>query len=182
MVCASDLAEGMVVRVEGQIYRVLKVESKAAAAKLGGVVKAELSNVTTGRLWEARFRPQERLEDLQVERRNMEFLFQDGDVCTFMDPNSFEQTEVACEILGPGVNFLQSGAVIALEFFSEQADQCCFTQYCRGSCPSHRSAFSFSAGQRVERGNAGQRDIHSRSFVHRARRASSGGSQDGSLH
>jgi len=120
MVCASDLAEGMVVRVEGQIYRVLKVESKAAAAKLGGVVKAELSNVTTGRLWEARFRPQERLEDLQVERRNMEFLFQDGDVCTFMDPNSFEQTEVACEILGPGVNFLQSGAVIALEFFQSK--------------------------------------------------------------
>jgi len=56
---ASELAEGMVIRVEGRVYRVLKVESKAAAAKLGGVVKAELSNVVTGRLWEARFRPQE---------------------------------------------------------------------------------------------------------------------------
>jgi translation elongation factor P/translation initiation factor 5A len=75
MATASELAEGMVIRVEGQVYRVLKVESKAAAAKLGGVVKAELSHVVTGRLWEARFRPQEHVEELQVERRNMEFLF-----------------------------------------------------------------------------------------------------------
>src|SRR5271169_658589 len=79
MVPASELTEGMVIRVEGQIYRVLKVQSKAAAAKLGGMVKAELSNVVTSRLWEARFRPQEHVqehvEDLQVERRNLEFLF-----------------------------------------------------------------------------------------------------------
>jgi len=54
----------MVIRVEGQIYRVLKVESKAAAAKLGGVVEAELSNVVTGCLWEARFRPQKERHNL----------------------------------------------------------------------------------------------------------------------
>jgi elongation factor P len=95
MISATELAQGMVVRVEDQICRVLKVEAKAAAAKLGGVVKAELSNVNTGRLREARFRPQERLEDLEITRRNMEFLFPDADNCTFMDPNSFEQIEVA---------------------------------------------------------------------------------------
>ena len=114
---ASELAEGMVIRVEGQIYRVLKVETKAAAAKLGGVVKAELSNVVTGRLWEARFRPQEHVEDLQVARRNMEFLFRAGETATFMDPGTFEQIEVPVELLGIAVNFLQSGATVPLEFF-----------------------------------------------------------------
>ncbi|HUO15087.1 MAG TPA: elongation factor P [Verrucomicrobiae bacterium] len=117
MVNASELLEGMVVRVEGQVYRVLEIESKAASAKLGGVVKAELSNVHTGRLWEARFRPQERLEDLQVERRNMEFLFHEGTSCTFMDASTFEQIEVPDDLLGAAVNFLSSGAVIPLEFF-----------------------------------------------------------------
>jgi elongation factor P len=117
MVNASELQQGMVVRVEGQVYRVLEVEAKAAAAKLGGVVKAELSNVMTGRLWEARFRPQERLEDLPVERRNMEFLFREGDACTFMDPNTFEQVEVPGEMLGRAVDFLQSGSSVPLEFF-----------------------------------------------------------------
>src|SRR5271157_1102094 len=117
MVTASELTHGMVVRVEGQVYRVLHAESKAAAAKLGGVVKAELSNVRTGRLWEARFRPQERVEELQVERRNMEFLFREGNTCTFMDPNTFEQVEVPGEILGLAVDFLQSGVAVPLEFF-----------------------------------------------------------------
>jgi len=114
---ASGLAEGKVIRVEGQIYRVLKVETKAAAAKLGGVVKAELSNVATGRLWEARFRPQEHVEELEVERRNMEFLFRAGETATFMDPGTFEQIEVPVELLGAAVNFLQSGATVLLEFF-----------------------------------------------------------------
>lgn len=114
---ASGLAEGKVIRVEGQIYRVLKVETKAAAAKLGGVVKAELSNVATGRLWEARFRPQEHVEELEVERRNMEFLFRAGETATFMDPGTFEQIEVPVELLGVAVNFLQSGATVPLEFF-----------------------------------------------------------------
>jgi elongation factor P len=117
MVYASELQPGMVVRVEGQVYRVVEVEAKAAAAKLGGVVKAELSNVSTGRLWEARFRPQERLEDLPVERRNMEFLFRDGTACTFMDPNTFEQVEVPGELLGRAADFLQSGSNVPLEFF-----------------------------------------------------------------
>jgi len=117
MVTASELQQGMIVRVEGQTYRVLSVEAKAAAAKLGGVVKAELSNVMTGRLWEARFRPQERLEDLAVERRNMEFLFRAGNTCTFMDPSTFEQVEVPDEMLGRAVDFLQSGSAVPLEFF-----------------------------------------------------------------
>lgn len=120
MISATELAQGMVVRVEDQIYRVLKVEAKAAAAKLGGVVKAELSNVNTGRLREVRFRPQERLEDLEITRRNMEFLFRDADNFTFMDPNSFEQIEVPSAIVGSAADFLQSGAAVPVEFFEDK--------------------------------------------------------------
>ena len=115
MATASELTYGMVVRVEGQIYKVLKVESKAASAKLGGVVKAELSNIVTGRLWEVRFRPQAHVEDLQVERRNMEFLFSEGATSTFMDVGTFEQVEVPGELLGVAVNFLHSGTGIRAE-------------------------------------------------------------------
>ena len=117
MVEASKLAKGMIVRVEDQIYRVLEVEAKAATAKLGGVVKTELSNVQTGRLREARFRPQEHLEDMPVDRRNLEFLFSNGSSCTFMDPVSFEQFEVSGDIVGTAASFLQSGTPVAVEFF-----------------------------------------------------------------
>jgi elongation factor P len=117
MIDAAELEPGTFVRVERQIYRVLSVESKAAAAKLGGVVKVELSNVYTGRLWEARFRPHERLENLLVERRNLEFLFREAEMCTLMDPTSFEQIEIPVDLVGPAANFLQSGAPVPVEFF-----------------------------------------------------------------
>lgn len=121
MVIASDLKSGMFLRIEGEIYKVLEAESKAGSAKLGGVVKTKLCNVRSGRMWEPHFRPQERLEDLEVERRMMEFLFGDGETCTFMDPGTFEQIAVQCTILGPAHAFLQSGMELPVEFFEGQA-------------------------------------------------------------
>lgn len=118
MVIASELREGMIIRIEGQIYKVLEVESKAGAAKMGGVVKTRLVNVKSGRLWEPHFRPQERLEDLELERRTMEFLYAEGGACTFMRPDTFEQVEVPATILGPAERFLQPDMEIPVEFYA----------------------------------------------------------------
>jgi elongation factor P len=114
---ASELKAGMVIRLEGQIYRVLEVESRAGAAKLGGVVKTKLSNVRSGRIWEPHLRPQERVEGLQVERQLMEFLFRQESTCTFMNPNTYEQVEVSREILGAAEQFLEAGMEVPVEFF-----------------------------------------------------------------
>jgi len=117
MLEASELKAGMVIRLEGQIYRILEVESKAGAAKLGGVVKLKLSNVQSGRLSEPHLRPQERVEELQVERQQLEFLFSQGGACTFMNPNTYEQIEVPRQLLGPAEQFLQPGMPVPMEFF-----------------------------------------------------------------
>ena len=117
MLMASELRTGMVIRVEGDVYKVLEVDAKAGAAKLGGVVKTKLSNVNTGRLWEPHFRPQERFEELGLEHRSMEFLFSDDESCTFMNPDTFEQVEVPRAILGSGEQFLQSGTQVPVELF-----------------------------------------------------------------
>lgn len=117
MVIASELREGMTIRLDGEIYRVLEVESKAGAAKMSGLVKTKLINVKTGRMWEPHFRLQERLEDMEVERRIMEFLYVDGDTCTFMRPDTFEQVEVPDSMLGFGKHFLQSGMEMPVEFY-----------------------------------------------------------------
>ena len=69
MVIASELKAGMAIRIEGGIYKVLEVESKAGAAKLSGLVKTKLSNVDSGRLWEPHFRLQERLENVALDVR-----------------------------------------------------------------------------------------------------------------
>jgi elongation factor P len=80
------------------------------------VVKAKMNNVRGGRMWEPHFRPQERLEDLELERHNMEFLFDEGDTCTFMRPDTFEQVEVPNPVLGLAARFLQPGMELPVEF------------------------------------------------------------------
>ncbi len=120
MITASQLREGMAVRIESQVYRVMEAESKAGVGPLGGLVKAKLRSVSSGRWWEPHFRPDERLEDLELERLHMEFLYADAENCTFMNPASFEQVEVPRALLGPGADFLQPGMGVPVEFFDAQ--------------------------------------------------------------
>lgn len=117
MLIAADLKEGMAIRIEGQIYKVITAETKAGAAKLSGVVKTKLSNVGSAHIWEPHFRPQERIEEVQLERRVMEYVFSSGDTCTFMNPDTFEQIEVPKAVVGPAEIFLQSGMRVPIEFF-----------------------------------------------------------------
>lgn len=117
MVIASQLRDGMVIRVEGQIYKVLEAAFKAGGGQAGGLVKCKLRNAVGGRMWEPHFRPDERLEDLELERQSMEFLFSDAGNCTFMNPQDFEQVEIPSASVGPAEPFLQPGMQVEVEFF-----------------------------------------------------------------
>jgi elongation factor P len=117
MVTASELRAGMVIRFEGQPYKVLDVQAKGGAAKMSGVVKVAMTNIHSGRELEHHFRPQERLEESELERQNMEFLYSGEDGVTFMNPVSFEQVEIPTEMLGSAEPFLQPGMPLPVEFF-----------------------------------------------------------------
>lgn len=121
MVAAAELREGMVLRMEGHIYKVLEAEYKSGAAKMGGVVKTKLLNLRTAHMWEPHFRPLERLEELDLERRKMEFLYAEGEKCTFMRPDTFEQVELPRAILGLAAEFLEPGMEVPVDFFEGEA-------------------------------------------------------------
>ena len=166
MVIASELRDGVVVRIEGQIYKVLELESKAGAAKMGGVVKAKMVNVRSGRAWEPHFRPLEKLEDLQIDRRQMEFLYADGDGCTFMRPDTFEQVTVPSAVIGPAAKFLQAGEQVPVEFFGDEAISVVLPPITGGAHLAHGTAHPLPAGQHMERSSARERTDNSRTPVH----------------
>ena len=117
MISAAQLKAGMAIRVEGQIFKVLEADFKAGGGQAGGVVKTKLRNVSSGKMWEPHFRPDVRMEDLDVVRQTMEFLYSDDDNCYFMNPESFEQIEIPRAILGPGERFLKPEMKLPIEFF-----------------------------------------------------------------
>jgi elongation factor P len=117
MVMASELREGMALRIDQQVYRVLEVEAKAGAAKMGGTVWVRLSNVRSGRVWDQHFRPLERLEGVELEKRRVEFLYSDGANCIFQRLDSFEQVEFPAASLGLAEKLLEPGTEVPAEFF-----------------------------------------------------------------
>ncbi len=121
MVTASQLRDGMAVRIQGQAYKVLEAESKAGGGQMGGVVKVKLRNLVSSRLWETNFRPDERLEDLPLDKHLMEFLYSDADNAYLMNPTTYEQTGVPLAVLGPYEKFLSPGLTLPVESFEGTA-------------------------------------------------------------
>lgn len=116
MVAASELRSGMAIRVGGELYKVLSASYHAGGGQMGGVTHAKLRNLQTGTVREVRFRADDTLEDLQLERRPMQVLYRDQEATHFMDSETFEQVSIPNERLGPTAAFLQEGATVPVEF------------------------------------------------------------------
>jgi elongation factor P len=115
MVAASQLRAGMAVRFEGQPYRVLVADYHPGQGKMGGATHARLKNLSTGTLWEHSFRSDLKLEELDVEKQPMDYLYDDGGDCYFMNPGSFEQIAIPRATVGPQAALLQPEMRVAVE-------------------------------------------------------------------
>jgi len=117
MVVASQLRPGMVLRNGQELLKVVESTFHIGQGKMPGSVHTKLRNVLKGTFKELRFRPEERLEDTQLERRDMEFLYSDAESATFMDPETFEQISVPREAVGTAEKYLKSGIKVPVEFY-----------------------------------------------------------------
>ncbi len=115
MVIASQLRTGMAIRFEGHTYKIVAADYHPGQGKMGGVTHARLRNLDTGTYWEHSFRSELKIEQLPLEKKNLEFLYADENQCCFMDPESFEQTEVPITILGDQTSFLEAGMRLPVE-------------------------------------------------------------------
>lgn len=121
MVTASELRTGMGLRMEGRVYKVLEVEARSGTAQMSGSVNARLSNVRSGRIWDQHFRPLEKLDNVELDKHRIEFLYAEGENCVFQRLDSYEQIEFPTAALGMAARCLESGAEVTAEFFGEEA-------------------------------------------------------------
>lgn len=117
MLFASDLKGGVVLRLEGELYKVISSEYHAGGGKMGGVTHAKLQNLRTGTFWERRFRPEEKVENIELDRVAMDYIYQEGDDFYFMNPETFEQIPLPSQAIGTAKKFLQPEMRIPVEFF-----------------------------------------------------------------
>jgi elongation factor P len=95
MVEASDLKTGMILQIEKNLYKVISTEYHVGRGKMGGLVHVKLKEIRLGLLLDRRFKPDERLENVELDRKTMEFLYEDGEAYYMMDPGSYEQIQLS---------------------------------------------------------------------------------------
>ncbi len=157
MVLASQLRAGMAIRFEGHEYKVIAADYHPGQGKMGGTTHTRLRNLQTGTFWEHSFRSELKLEQLPLEKKTLEFLYGDERQCCFMDPESFEQTEVPAAILGEQTKFLEAGMRLPVEMLDGRPVSVVFpdvldVRIADTAPPSHQQQMSAFKPAKLENG------------------------------
>ncbi|MGC8764911.1 MAG: elongation factor P [Brevinematia bacterium] len=107
MTTSNDLRKGMVLKIDGELYAVLFYQHHKPG-KGGAVVRTKLRNIKRDTVIEKTFKADEPLEDVTVETRQMQLLYEEGDNYVFMDLETYEQFHVPKELAGEGVKYLKN--------------------------------------------------------------------------
>jgi len=116
MIQGSDLKKGMIINTDGALFSVVDT-SFNFQGRGSSMVQAKLKNLETGSITNNRFGTSDKIEDVQLDRRNMEYLYTTGDGFVFMDQETFEQVELTKDTLGDAMDYLVENMKIQVQFY-----------------------------------------------------------------
>lgn len=116
MVSAGDFKNGLTVEIEGTVYQILEFQH-VKPGKGAAFVRTKLKNIINGGVVEKTFRPTEKFENAHIERKEMQYLYNDGDLFNFMDNETFEQIAVNAETVGDSLKFVKENENVKLSSY-----------------------------------------------------------------
>jgi elongation factor P len=105
MATTNDLKNGMVLNIEGQLWTVIEFQH-VKPGKGPAFVRTKLKNVESNKTVDKTFNAGTKVETANVDKRTMQYLYNDGTSYVFMDTSTYDQLEVAPEIVGSARNFM----------------------------------------------------------------------------
>ncbi len=90
MISAGDFRNGVTIELEGQVFQIVEFQH-VKPGKGAAFVRTKLKNIVNGGVVEKTFRPTEKCETAHIDRKEMQYLYADGDLYVFMDTESYEQ-------------------------------------------------------------------------------------------
>lgn len=106
MVTAGDFRNGVTFEMDGNVYQIIEFQH-VKPGKGAAFVRAKIRNVIAGSVVERTFNPSEKFPTAFVERKDMDFSYEDGGLYYFMDPESYEMVPVSKEDLGDAFKFVK---------------------------------------------------------------------------
>ncbi|MBM6947833.1 elongation factor P [Mordavella massiliensis] len=111
MVSAGDFKNGLTVEIEGNIYQILDFQH-VKPGKGAAFVRTKLKNIINGGVVEKTFRPTEKFETAHIDRKDMQYLYNDGDLYNFMDMETFDQLAVNADVVGDSLKFVKENETV----------------------------------------------------------------------
>ena len=120
MVSAGDFRNGVTFEMDGKVYQVIEFQH-VKPGKGAAFVRTKLRNVITGGVTETTFSPTDKFENAYIERREMQYLYNDGDLYYFMDMESFEQEPIGKDLLGDSFKFVKEEMLVKVLSYKGKA-------------------------------------------------------------
>lgn len=115
MMYVNEIKKGYAIKLDGEIYIVIDVEWNTPG-NWRAMVMMKLKNFQTGAVLEKRFRSDGKVEDVFLEKRQMEYLYPDGEQLVFMDNETYDQILLSKEFVGDGINYLKANTQVIVQF------------------------------------------------------------------
>ena len=109
MADTSDFRNGFTMKLEGDLFSIVEFQH-VKPGKGGAFVRTKLKNMRSGAVIDRTFRSGDKVEEIRVEKREMQFLYSEGDTHHFMDSETFEQTALTRETIGDAADLLLENA------------------------------------------------------------------------
>lgn len=119
MISVTQLRQGVTFIEDGQPLKVTKY-AHTHMGRGGGTIRVGVKNLRTGAALNKTFKSGEKVEDIDVAKRQMQFLYRDGTDLVMMDPQTYEQLQVAAQVLGDSQNYLVEGMTVWVHLWEKE--------------------------------------------------------------
>ena len=115
MATTNDLKNGMVLKIDNQLWQVVEFQH-VKPGKGPAFVRTKMKNVLSGKTIDKTFNAGVKVETAPVDRRDMSYLYNDGEFFVFMDDDNYEQVEIPEDIVGDAKKFMLEGQKVIVSF------------------------------------------------------------------
>ena len=112
-ITAGEFRNGKVFEMEGKYYQVVEFQH-VKPGKGAAFVRTKMKNVVTGGVTETSFNPTAKFEEVAIERKNMEYSYNDGDLYYFMDQETYDMVPVSKDMLDDSFKFIKENTPVKL--------------------------------------------------------------------
>jgi elongation factor P len=120
MIDVNALRKGTTFELDGEIFRVLEYAHNKPG-RGNATIRVKVRNIRTGSTFEKTFGSGDRVQDIRIESRAMQYLYHDGDLYHFMDTDTFEQIALDAKLLEESVHFLKDGMSVVIQDYQGES-------------------------------------------------------------